>query len=169
MIHKIFLFGLDRAGKTVITNYLTNKVVDKTFNPTLAPNQQLLVLKKLQSRIWDMPGQQKFRNMWVNYITGSELLVCVVDTADTSRYMEIKKELDEVVAKVHEKLNPIPPLLILYHKMDLPESQANLKKIQTLFDIKRLYRGEILQLETSIKHTESLEKIFPIISEIFKE
>jgi small GTP-binding protein len=169
MIHKIFLFGLDRAGKTVITNYLTNKVVDKTFNPTLAPNQQLLVLKKLQSRIWDMPGQQKFRNMWVNYITGSELLVCVIDTADIARYDEIKKELDEVITKVHEKLNPVPPLLMLYHKMDLPESQSNIQNAKAKFNVQGQYRGESLQLETSVQKPESLEQIYPIIAQYFKE
>jgi GTP-binding protein SAR1 len=168
-MHKIFLFGLDRAGKTVITNFLTSGVKDTTFNPTLAPNPQLLVLKQLKSRIWDMPGQQRFRDMWVKYIIGSELMICAIDVADKPRFEEAKKELLGLIDNVHEKVSPIPPMVILFHKIDTPEAQVNLAEAKSLFDVKGVYKGDLLYLETSVKQPETLEQIFPIVNKYIKD
>jgi small GTP-binding protein len=167
-MYKIILFGLDRAGKTVLTKFLTEGVTDQTFLPTLSPNSNLFVLKQQKNRIWDMPGQQKFRNIWANYLVGSNLIIYMIDTADLSRLPETKQEFTGLLKAIEEKLSSKPPLLLLYNKMDLPEAQTNFQTCSDLFKEQLNYKGIFLELAISMKDVTSLEKVRQLLIDNLK-
>lgn len=165
MIPKVFVFGLDRAGKTVITNYLTKSTIDQTFRPTLSPASELLVVKELKSRIWDMPGQRNFRQVWFNYVLDSQILVAVVDTADQNRYQEALDEIKKLMNFAENNLKPIPPMVICLHKMDLTESNALISEAKNCFKPLQSYKGKIKMIETTVKKIETLENLRTTIAE----
>lgn len=61
---KIVVLRLDRAGKTVLVNYLISKKVETQFRPTLTFSIKRLKLSDRTIVFWDAPGQKKFtRNL----------------------------------------------------------------------------------------------------------
>jgi len=61
-------------------------------------------------------GQKSIRPYWRNYYDGTDVLIYVVDSADTTRLEEVNKELSELLAE--EKLAGVP-LLVFANKQDL--------------------------------------------------
>jgi small GTP-binding protein len=163
------MFGLDRAGKTILTNFLVTGATNKQYFPTIAPSMQLLVVKQLKSRIWDMPGQIKFRDMWFKYVMDSNLLICVVDMADYPRFSEAYQELINLLNHVMHHTTEFPPLLICLHKVDLPEAQAHLLEAKKVFDVSIIYRAPIFFIETSIKNRDSLQKLKDKVAELIEK
>jgi GTPase SAR1 family protein len=159
LVGKNLCFWARSAGKTVITNYLTSGTLDRTFKPTLAPDPQMLVLKQLKSRIWDMPGQQKFREMWVKYVTGSKVLVHVVDTADADRFDEAYQELNKLVESMGKDNAAFPPLIELFHKTDIQGSSDRIATIKAKYLKYDIYPGQIIEMQSSIKDPGSLDRL----------
>ena len=138
---KIFIFGLDRAGKTFLTNYLFARIVEKSYNPTLGFNIQNFELADFGIQIWDAPGQKGFRKLWSRGYRDADMLVYVVDTADPDRYEESREEFDNVISNMTNKKLP---LIFCFHKMDLPESKANIEKARKAFVSSILNRNYII-------------------------
>ncbi len=44
MSEKVFMFGLDKAGKTVISRYLSEGVIETDTKPSIAFKQHILAL-----------------------------------------------------------------------------------------------------------------------------
>lgn len=61
-------------------------------------------------------GQKSIRPYWRNYYDNTDVLIYVVDSADTTRLEEVNKELSELLAE--EKLAGVP-LLVFANKQDL--------------------------------------------------
>ena len=61
---KVFIFGLDNAGKTsFIETFKSAKVYNDT-RPTKALQYNNICLDQLELVIWDAPGQISFRKSW---------------------------------------------------------------------------------------------------------
>jgi small GTP-binding protein len=153
---KVFIFGLDRAGKTIITQYLTKGIIEQEFKPTLSFTQHLMLLPKVKCTIWDTPGQIKFRKMWLKNVQNANVLIYILDTSDSNRFDEAKKELTDFIKGL---LNLKAPLILCYHKIDKAESKDNLEKAKALFAVKDNHIKDIYELETSIKDPDSLEAL----------
>ncbi len=152
---KIFVFGLDRAGKTFLTNYLFARILENTYKPTLGFNVQNFQLKDFGFQIWDAPGQKGFRKIWNKGYKDADMLLYVVDTSDPTRFEESKEEFDTVIKNLN---NPKIPLIFCYHKMDLPEAKANFEKAKKTFVSSVLNRNYKI-LETSVYDDNSLQKV----------
>jgi small GTP-binding protein len=160
---KTFLFGLDRAGKSVVATYLTKGVVDTNTRPTLAFNTSLLIHPKVQVDLWDTPGQIKFRKLWYDKVSNAKLLLFVLDTSDSNRFEEAKKELTDFIKGLY---NLNAPLIFCFHQLDKPEAQGNLAKAKAFFDLENIHIKEIYPIETSIKDLASLEKLRQLIFDL---
>ncbi|KAL9656374.1 hypothetical protein ABK040_005140 [Willaertia magna] len=131
---RILILGLDNAGKTTIVKKLKNQPID-TISPTLgfiietiyyekeeenttSDDQSLPTNNKLSFKlnIWDIGGQKSIRSYWRNYFENTDGLIWVVDSADTERLEDCKKELSMLLGE--EKLAGAS-LLILANKSDL--------------------------------------------------
>ena len=55
-------------------------------------------IKSVQSEgfklnVWDIGGQRKIRPYWRNYFDNTDILIYVIDSADTKRFEETEQEL----------------------------------------------------------------------------
>jgi small GTP-binding protein len=152
---KIFVFGLDRAGKTFLTNSLVAKTIEEEYKPTLGFNVQSLDISDFGVRIWDAPGQKRFRNLWGRGYKDADLLMYVVDVSDAERFEDSRIEFDTVIKNMN---NSRIPILFCYHKMDIPDAQANLQIAKKVFTASLLNRTYVI-VETSIHDPESLHQV----------
>jgi len=83
----------------------------------------------------------------------------VVDTADKDRFEEAKNELQNIIA---DENNQRAVLILIFNKMDLSEAQKNLDEAKNLFESIFCcldFKHNIVKFETSIKDTESMDRI----------
>merc|ERR1712013_490629 len=81
----------------------------------------LLNIKSVQTEgfklnVWDIGGQRKIRPYWRNYFDNTDILIYVIDSADTKRFEETEQELQELLCE--EKLVGVP-ILVYANKQDL--------------------------------------------------
>jgi small GTP-binding protein len=109
--------GLDSAGKTTFVNYLIYGEFRDT-TPTMGINRKALSFPKLDIDVFDMGGQEDFRPMWSDINEKSNALIYVVDSTDYMRFEETKEIFHNILKT---QINPNIPVLILLHKVDLPD------------------------------------------------
>jgi ADP-ribosylation factor protein 1 len=112
----IILIGLDCAGKTTLLYKMKIDDVITTI-PTLGNNVETIRHNRINFTVWDLGGQILARPQWGQYHKGSDAVIFVVDSCDSSRMDEARAELHKVMAQ-----RPDAKLLILANKQDLPGS-----------------------------------------------
>ncbi|TRY75352.1 hypothetical protein TCAL_00589 [Tigriopus californicus] len=112
---RILLLGLDNAGKTTILKQLASEETTH-ITPTQGFNIKSVQSDGFKLNVWDIGGQRKIRPYWRNYFENTDILIYVIDSADTKRFEETGHELQELLCE--DKLNEVP-LLIFANKQDL--------------------------------------------------
>ncbi len=149
-IVKVFVFGLDNAGKTSLMRLLATGKFDHNYFP---PTKKFRITNiKLESGtklvMWDMPGQQIFRPDWLRGAQASNLLLFLLDSADKTRFPEAKQELWNML-KLYD-LQDLP-LVLLVNKVDLLGETSNInQEIMTNFDLDKLIEREYTIISTSL-------------------
>ena len=85
---KVFVFGLDNAGKSSLMRLLSTGKYDSNYFP---PTKKFRITNiKLPSGVklvcWDMPGQKIFRSDWLRGAQASNILLFILDLADSTRF-----------------------------------------------------------------------------------
>ncbi|KAG0740037.1 hypothetical protein G6F57_009676 [Rhizopus arrhizus] len=115
---RILMLGLDAAGKTTILYKLKlNQSV--TTIPTVGFNVESVVYKNVKFNVWDVGGQDKIRNLWRHYYTGTQGLIFVIDSQDRDRIDEARQELHRILSD-REMKDCL--LLVFANKQDLPDA-----------------------------------------------
>ncbi|MHA1279464.1 MAG: ADP-ribosylation factor family protein, partial [Candidatus Helarchaeota archaeon] len=112
---KLFIFGLDRAGKTTLLNRIKDNIFIQT-NPTLNVNIMQIILNNMQIVCFDVAGQKRFRNSWRTFMNATNGLIFVFDCSDLSRIDEAREELFRVLS--YKEAQGLP-LLIFSNKIDI--------------------------------------------------
>ena len=116
---KVVLFcGLSYAGKTTILNIFTKGDVFKTA-PTLGVSLSTLAVKDMKYRVFDLGGQEKFREEITPLLPFADLIIFVIDSSNKKQFKEVKKEFHRVLENSNKKLTPV---CILRHKSDLKKT-----------------------------------------------
>lgn len=117
---KIIMLGLDNAGKTTILYKLKlNEVVSSI--PTLGFNVETVTpCKGVTFTVWDVGGQDRIRQLWKHYYSGTEGLVYVVDSSDTHRIAEAKEELFGILNS--PEMPASCPIVVIANKRDMPNA-----------------------------------------------
>jgi small GTP-binding protein len=152
---KLFLFGLDRAGKTAISRTI-KKEDPKGTRPTLSFDISKWILQDFEFTVWDAPGQTKFREAWSRGYQKAQVMIYVLDVADGARFEESKKEFDTVLK------NPETarvPLIFCFHKMDTAEAKANYQKAREIFKLHLIIDRKVFDFETTINSSVSLDAV----------
>ena len=89
---RILLLGLDNAGKTTILKTLASEDIS-TITPTQGFNIKSVQSEGFKLNVWDIGGQRKIRPYWRNYFDNTDVLIYVIDSADTKRFEETEQEL----------------------------------------------------------------------------
>ena len=101
---KVILFcGLSNAGKTTILNIFTKGDVFKTA-PTLGVSLSTMPVKDMNFRIFDLGGQEKFREEITPLLPFADLIVFVVDSANRKQMSEVSKEFKRILINSNKKL-----------------------------------------------------------------
>ncbi|MGQ4872969.1 MAG: ADP-ribosylation factor family protein [Promethearchaeia archaeon] len=151
---RIFMFGLDFAGKTTIINRLKENIFTNP-KPTTNINIVRLLFENLSITIYDAGGQEQYRKIWSAYLKNQDGLIFTLDVSDEKRFDEAYKELYRILNfKELENL----PLLILFNKIDLkkPKEKELIKK----FDLDRISNRPIKYFFTSALTNEGIFKAF---------
>ncbi len=162
---KVFLFGIDNAGKTALSMAIKEEQVTDT-KPTIAFDISKWVFKSLEFAIWDAPGQIKFRDAWEKGFNKAQVLLYVIDTSDAARFAESKRELDKILESYETAR---VPLIILFHKMDKPESVAHIVDAREAFKVPLIRNRKVYCFQTSIKNPETLAPVRDALSAIIQE
>ena len=127
------LVGLDNAGKTTILCSLSpvrrklekwakaHDMEELCTAPTCS--QQLVTFCMARSsqhrchrraivswRVWDMSGQGRHRNLWMNYCSQVQAVIFVVDVTDVARASIARAELQTLYA--HPAMRGLPLLIL---------------------------------------------------------
>jgi len=126
---RLLMLGLDAAGKTTILYRLKLGEVCTTV-PTIGFNVEEVQYKALRMTVWDVGGQDRIRKLWRHYYIGTQGLIFVVDSSDTSRVEDARQELHNMLEQ--DELRDAV-VLVYANKQDLPgamNSSEMVKKLQ---------------------------------------
>ena len=163
---KLFIFGLDRAGKSVITNFLKTGSINEDTRPTVAFNVGFVEMENLKFEVYDTPGQKRFRSFWLREVNKSDVLIFVLDVSDPLRFEESKEEFKRLIVDLKKRE---VPLLFLFHKMDVDGSKENIGKAKEIFNLDSLYIFKLETMETTIKDLISMKKMRLRVAQIINE
>ncbi|KAJ7583839.1 ADP-ribosylation factor family-domain-containing protein [Mycena floridula] len=130
---RIFMVGLDAAGKTTILYKLKLGQVVTTI-PTIGYNVETLQYKRISFTVWDVGGYDFVRRLWKYYYQGAEGIIFVVDSNDRERINDVREELDAMLAE--DELRDAN-LLILANKQDLPAAM-NTEELTDKLGLRRM-------------------------------
>lgn len=114
----ILMVGLDAAGKTTLLVKLKLNDVQETV-PTIGFNVETVEYRNVTFHLWDVGGQERLRRLWKHYYDGANAIIFVIDSADTARLREVKRELTILLT---EPILQDAILLIFCNKQDLPNA-----------------------------------------------
>lgn len=156
---KLFVFGLDRAGKTTLLNRIKDSVFIQTA-PTLNVNILQILLNNLQIVCFDVAGQKRFRGSWRKFMDATNGLIFVIDSSDFQRIDEAREELLRVLE--YEEAKGLP-LLILSNKIDL-SSHVTPQDIIRGLHLKELRDRDYNLIETSALNNIGVQEGFSWIA-----
>ncbi|CAO3647570.1 unnamed protein product [Cunninghamella blakesleeana] len=81
----------------------------------------LLLIRNVKFNVWDVGGQDKIRNLWRHYYTGTQGLIFVIDSQDRDRIDEARQELHRIMSD-REMKDCL--LLVFANKQDLPGAMS---------------------------------------------
>lgn len=158
---KIFLFGLDNAGKTTLVSFIKGEPNLET-EPTRSFDIVDLILEDTNIHIWDAPGQVAYRISWHKGLDRVKLLIFVLDTSDDVRYEEALGEFNNIVKKLDDSNSP---LIFCYNKMDLANSN-NINTAKNVFALSEIKDRMVYPVETSIHATETIDKLKKLVVKV---
>ena len=106
---KLLLVGLDNSGKTTITNKMRPQAQDEITAPTIGVNTEDIKIKNVDIKVFDLAGQENFRNVWKHYYTIIDGIIFVIDSSKPDRFGEVKDELLKMLA--NEDAHTVPCLI----------------------------------------------------------
>jgi ADP-ribosylation factor-like protein 6 len=72
----ILIIGLDNAGKTTLIKKLKSKKTKSTV-PTIGFSKDSFSKKNFKFDVFDMSGQQKYRQLWENYYKDVDVIILI--------------------------------------------------------------------------------------------
>lgn len=173
---KVFLFGIDDAGKTsFVRRVKTGKYDDNYFIPSREFKIEYIKQKEGLLALWDMPGQFSFRKRWLSDNQDSNAYIYMIDMANNNRFKESKSELWKFLKETQkDKI----PLIIIGNKVDKvikfedPEKREIVlnvlkKEIIDFFNLNNIKNRAWKLFLTSVKNNYNidivLENIFKLI------
>ncbi len=169
---KAFLFGIHNAGKTSLVRRMkTGEYTDDFFTPTKKFNIEYIEDKNDGLlTVWDMPGQRSFRKKWLLGLQDSNIIIFMIDVANSQRFEESKEEFWNILNR-YELVGV--PLVILANKIDLipkisEESEENMlshlkREIFEKFELSAIENRAWKFLFTSVKTNYNIKEFIDYI------
>ncbi len=152
---KIGLIGDARVGKTSLVRRFVTNLFDPSYQITLGTT----IMKKnveylthnVTLQIWDIGGQEVFKQIRSKYFFGSSGALAVCDASNRTTFDNIPSWVESFYNEVGEK-----PIIFLANKCDLADLSVSEKDLQDL--VSKYKKTEFLF--TSAKDGTNVEKSF---------
>lgn len=83
---KVVLVGLDNSGKSsIVSKLITPGRIIHHVTPTVGYQTEEISREGVDIQIYDMSGDSKYRDMWINYSAKIDGIIFVVDSSDRMR------------------------------------------------------------------------------------
>lgn len=116
---RVLLLGLDNAGKSTLLYKLKFNSCVNTV-PTIGFNVEMIEAKRSKRNIaltvWDVGGQGQMRQYWKSFHQDTAAVVFVVDSSDTQRLDEARRELENTLRSDQLRGRP---LVVFTNKQDV--------------------------------------------------
>lgn len=77
------------------------------FDSYLLDSPALTKNKDTKVELIDLGGSSKIRKLWDEYLPTAHGLICLLDSADSDRFKELKTELERTLSNENVKEKPI--------------------------------------------------------------
>jgi len=164
LTNKIVLIGDARVGKTSLVRRFVTNMFDPSYKITLGTTIMKKELEYLTNNItlviWDIGGQEVFRQIRSKYFFGSKGAIAVCDASNIESYNSLSSWVDSFRKEVGDC-----PMIFLANKCDLKETQV------TEEDMKKLVAtyNKTEFLFTSAKDGTNAEKAFSDLTRLMIE
>ena len=126
---------------------------DEDTIPTIGFNYRRVKKGKVSINVWDLGGQERFRESWEKYCRQSDVIVFVVDSVDLSVMEEARENLHQLLD--WPSLEGIP-LLILGNKNDVEGALTEEELIEEL-NLRRVQNRQVACFSISAKDQTNLD------------
>jgi ADP-ribosylation factor-like protein 8 len=150
---ELTLIGLQDSGKSTFVHVITSGQFSESMQPTVGFNMRKVNKGNVSIKLWDIGGQQRFRSMWERYCRGVNVIVFMVDAADTSKIEAARQELFALLEK--PPLFGIP-VLVLGNKNDLPGALGVEQLVEAL-NFKAIPEREVCCYSISCKNQANID------------
>jgi len=150
---ELSIVGLQNAGKSTLTSTLASGGFDEDTIPTIGFNYRRVKKGKVGLNVWDLGGQERFRDSWEKYCRLSDVIIYVVDSVDLSSMEEARKQLHDLLS--WPSLEGIP-LLLLGNKNDVEGALTEEELIEEL-NLRRLQNRSVACFSVSAKDQTNLD------------
>lgn len=158
--YKMVLFGDSQVGKTSVVERFIHDKFEESYISTLGYNvyEKQIPYKDsvISLMIWDIGGQEKFRDLRKRYAEGAHVAFIMFDISNKESFLNVnvwRKDLEEFAGKA--------PFILIGNKMDLDSnrqvSKADAQKIASEL-------GALEFFETSAKTGAGVENAFKILA-----
>ena len=153
--NKIVLIGDARVGKTSLVRRFVTNLFDPSYQITLGTTIMKKEVDYLDNivtlAIWDIGGQDVFRQIRSKYFFGSSGALAVCDVSNPKSYENLPTWVDSFKNEVGDK-----PIIFLANKCDLKETEVTEEDMKAIVD--KYETAEFLF--TSAKDGTNTEKAF---------
>ena len=165
--YKIILLGDQSVGKTSIIVRFCDDDYNGDGIATVGIDAKTKYLKrngkKIELKIWDTAGQEKFRSIAKNYYKGVDGILLVFDKSKKKTYNNIRKWYNEIKQSVDIEQVAI---IIVGNKSDIKESEVDMETANELFT----NQNNLQYFETSAKLNTNISETFgTLIDEMMKK
>ena len=159
---RLFLLGLQNAGKTTFLHRLVN---DEFINPyrTMGLDVEEVKVEGLHLTVWDVGGQKTFRKtIWDKLLDlVPDVILYVIDSADRKLIQENEEEFKRLVSL--KKIQHVP-IIVMANKQDLEDAMSPGEVAVALhlsdYELQNPERPRPFQvIPTSMKTGEGIEEV----------
>ncbi|MCE7733341.1 MAG: GTP-binding protein [Candidatus Heimdallarchaeota archaeon] len=165
---KFCIVGSEGTGKTNIRRIITGKRFKRNVSPTIGSDFSFKEVYSdeiiIQSMIWDLSGNGKYKNSRSLYLQGIQGGLLVFDITDENSFLELEEWVTDIEQSTANRGGI--PLIILANKTDLiPISESTVNENQIVEFVNSLrerfkFKFEINYIFTSASTGENIDEAF---------
>lgn len=134
---QVLLLGLDNAGKSTLLYKMKYNACVSTV-PTVGFNVEMLESRKnrrsIAVTVWDIGGQRRMREHWKGFHQDAATVAFVVDSSDTERMEEARRELENTLRSEQLRGSPV---ILLANKQDV-DGALTATEVQDRFNLRKM-------------------------------
>lgn len=157
---KLVLLGEAAVGKSsLVLRFVSNDFQDNkepTIGAAFLTQKCTIDSKTIKYEIWDTAGQERFASLAPMYYRGAQAALVVYDITKPASFIKARHWVKEL----HDQANKDIIIALVGNKLDLVESDTDLRKVSIEEGQKLADEENLLFFETSAKTSFNVNDVF---------